>query len=60
VWLTIPSILFKEAGCIAVCHLATTKALSLAGAWPCLERVIFNAFSVSFSNYVVLINEDDK
>lgn len=39
----------------AVCHLAITKALSLAGAGLRLERSIFNTFSVLFSNFMSLL-----
>lgn len=35
-------------------------ALSLVGAWSCLERIILKKFLALFSNFVVLIDEDNK
>lgn len=47
----------KGVGYIAVCHIGIAKAFSLAGAWSCLERIIFNAVSVLLSLLMRMIND---
>lgn len=35
-------------------------ALSLAGAWSCLEGILLQKFLALVSNFVALIDEDNK